>query len=47
MTQQDNRKGFSGLQVFGIAVLVMLVAVVGTILRPGPGFSPVLLNRWF
>jgi hypothetical protein len=50
MTQQDNRKGFSGLQVFGIAVLVMLVAVVGTIFAarawffPRP-FKPVVLSQ--
>ncbi len=50
MTQQDSRKGFSGLQVFGIAVLVMLVAVVGTIFAarawffPRP-FKPVVLSQ--
>ncbi|MCD6150268.1 MAG: arginine N-succinyltransferase [Deltaproteobacteria bacterium] len=50
MTQQESRKGFSGLQVFGIAVLVMIVAVAGTIFAarawffPRP-FKPVVLSQ--
>ena len=50
MAMQDRRKGFSGLQVFGIAVLVMVVAVAGTIFAarawffPRP-FKPVVLSR--
>jgi len=50
MTQQISKKGFSGLQVFGIAVLVMIVAVAGTIFAarawffPRP-FKPVVLSQ--
>lgn len=50
MTQQESRKGFSGLQVFGIAVLVMIFAVAGTIFAarawffPRP-FKPVVLSQ--
>lgn len=50
MTQQVSKKGFSGLQVFGIAVLVMIVAVLGTIFAarawffPRP-FKPVVLSQ--
>jgi hypothetical protein len=50
MTQQESRKGFSGLQVFGIVVLVMIVAVAGTIFAarawffPRP-FKPVVLSQ--
>ncbi len=47
--QQNEKKGFSGLQVFGIVVGVMVVTVVGTLfaahawLFPKP-FTPVVLN---
>lgn len=50
MSRQISKQGFSGLQVFGIAVLVMIVAVVGTIFAarawffPRP-FKPVVLNQ--
>ncbi|MEA2108906.1 MAG: arginine N-succinyltransferase [Pseudomonadota bacterium] len=50
MTRQESKKGFSGLQVFGIAVLVMIVAVAGTIFAarawffPRP-FKPVVLSQ--
>lgn len=50
MDDQVDKKGFSGLQVFGIAVLVMIVAVAGTIFAarawffPRP-FKPVVLSR--
>lgn len=50
MTEQESRKGFSGLQVFGIAVLVMIIAVAGTIFAarvwffPRP-FKPVVLSQ--
>ncbi len=47
--QQTEKKGFSGLQVFGIVVGVMVVTVLGTLfaahawLFPKP-FTPVVLN---
>jgi len=50
MEQQVDKRGFSGPQVFGIAVLVMVVAVVGTIFAarawffPRP-FKPVVLSQ--
>ncbi len=49
MPEQESRKGFSGLQVFGIAVLVLIIAVTGTIFAarawffPRP-FKPVVLS---
>ncbi len=50
MGRHVDKKGFSGLQVFGIAILVMVVAVAGTIFAarawffPRP-FKPVVLSQ--
>ena len=50
MVDQAKKKGFSGMQVFGIVVLVMVLSVVGTIfaarawLFPKP-FTPVVLSQ--
>ena len=50
MVDQPSKKGFSGLQVFGIILLVMLLTVAGTIFAaktwffPKP-FTPVVLSQ--
>ncbi|MDX2481057.1 MAG: hypothetical protein QNK24_12080 [Desulfuromusa sp.] len=50
MTGQTEKKGFSGMQVFGITVLVMVLTIVGTIFAartwffPRP-FTPVVLSQ--
>jgi len=50
MVDQTKKKGFSGMQVFGIVVLVMVLTVVGTIFAartwffPRP-FTPVVLSQ--
>ncbi|MDA3903266.1 MAG: hypothetical protein PF441_07455 [Desulfuromusa sp.] len=50
MTAQTEKKGFSGMQVFGIIVLVMVLTIIGTIFAartwffPRP-FTPVVLNQ--
>lgn len=50
MVGASEKKGFSGIQVFGIILLVMLLTVVGTIFAarawffPQP-FTPIVLNQ--
>lgn len=50
MVDQTKKKGFSGMQVFGIVVLVMVLTIVGTIFAaktwffPRP-FTPVVLSQ--
>ncbi|MFK5926181.1 MAG: hypothetical protein QM483_06085 [Desulfuromusa sp.] len=50
MVDQTKKKGFSGLQVFGIVLLVMVLTIAGTIFVakawffPRP-FTPVVLNQ--